>query len=91
MFKEIKLFNQEMLEVLECKREKLIRSTQIKKILPRQNSLPLWPHLYLKNLRKREQVTTKQHKISSKAFIKSAQWLEITIISKNESKMQARE
>ena len=41
MIKEIKLFNQEMLEVLECKREKLIRSTQTKKILPRQNSFPL--------------------------------------------------
>jgi len=52
MIKEIKLFNQEMLEVLECKREKLIRSTQTKKILPRKNSLPLWPHLYLKELEK---------------------------------------
>ena len=48
MIKEIKLFNQKMLEVLEYKKEKLIRSTQTKKILPRQNNLPLWPHLYVK-------------------------------------------
>ena len=52
--KEIKQFNQEMLEVLECKREKPIRSTQTKKILPRKNSLSLWPHLYLKKLEKME-------------------------------------
>ena len=41
-----------MLEVLECKREKLIRSTQTKKNLPRKNSFPIWPHLYMKELEK---------------------------------------
>ena len=52
MIKEIKLFNQEMLEFLEYKRKKLIRPTQTKNILPRKNKLPLSPHLYLKKLEK---------------------------------------
>ena len=61
-----------MLEVLEYKREKLIRSTQTKKILPRKNNLPLWPHLYLKKLekmgKKHEKMGANHHQATQNLF-----------------------